>query len=91
MPLRRKIKNLILSRQSSHQSKGSSSAPEASREDPLSQTIDGSALIALNSRASLALVEGGRNYGIKTLYDNGNKARVDLVFVHGLIDNAYNT
>ena len=91
MPLRHKIKNLILPRQPSHQSKGSSSTLEVSREDSLSQTIDGSTLIALNSRASLALIEGGRNYGIKNLYDNGNKACVDLVFVHGLIDNAYNT
>ena len=91
MPLRRKIKNLILPRQPSHQPEGPPSAPEAFREDPLSQTIDGPSLTALNPRASLALVEGGRNYGIKVLHDNGNKACVDLVFVHGLTGNAYNT
>ncbi|KAL8657071.1 MAG: hypothetical protein Q9226_002279 [Calogaya cf. arnoldii] len=80
----------LVSAQPSHQPEGPPSAPEASREDPISQTIDGPALTALNPRASLALVEGGRNYGIKVLYDNGNKACVDLVFVHGLTGNAYN-
>jgi pimeloyl-ACP methyl ester carboxylesterase len=33
----------------------------------------------------------GQNYGVKVLHDGGNGACVDIVFVHGLTGNAYNT
>jgi pimeloyl-ACP methyl ester carboxylesterase len=33
----------------------------------------------------------GQNYGVKVLHDGGPEAGVDIVFVHGLTGNAYNT
>ena len=91
MPLRRKLKNLIPLWQPSRQSGGSSLVPEASYEDSLPQMIDDSTVIALNSKTSSTLIEGDKNYDIKTLYDHDRKAYVDIVFVHELIDDAYNT
>ncbi|KAL2046159.1 hypothetical protein N7G274_001606 [Stereocaulon virgatum] len=91
MSLRRKLKNLIAPRHSLDRPTGSSLIPEASCEGPRPQTIDGPALIPPNPKAFAALVEGGKNYGIKTLYDRGKEAYVDVVSVHGLTGNAYNT
>ena len=91
MSLRRKLKNLIASRHSLTQSTESSLVPEVFCEGPLPQTIDGSALTPPNPKAFAALVKGGKNYGIRTLYDHGKEACVDIVFVHGLTGNAYNT
>ncbi|KAL8792387.1 MAG: hypothetical protein Q9195_005000 [Heterodermia aff. obscurata] len=89
MPLRRKIKNLLSPGQPSHQLENPVS--EAIHEGPLLQTTGDSASAALNSAVPRALVEGGGNYGIKTLYDYGAGACVDIVFVHGLTGNAFNT
>ncbi len=91
MSLRRKLKNLIAPRHSLDRPTGSSLVPEASCKGPRLQTIDGPALTPLNPKAFAALVAGGKNYGIKTLYDHGKEAYVDIVFVHGLTGNAYNT
>ncbi|KAL2036410.1 hypothetical protein N7G274_010872 [Stereocaulon virgatum] len=91
MSLRRKFKNLIAPRHSLDRPTGSSLVPEASCEGPRPQTIDGPALTPPNPKAFAALVEGGKNYGIKTLYDYGKEAYIDIVFVHGLTGNAYNT
>ncbi|KAL2046066.1 hypothetical protein N7G274_001513 [Stereocaulon virgatum] len=91
MSLRRKLKNLIAPRHSLDRPTDSSLVPEASCEGPRPQTIDGPALTPPNPKAFAALVEGGKNYGIKTLYDYGKEAYVDIVFVHGLTGNAYNT
>ncbi|KAL8722147.1 MAG: hypothetical protein Q9181_007550 [Wetmoreana brouardii] len=91
MPLSRKFKKLFQPRQPSRQPTDSPLAPEPFCEGQPLQTIDGPALTALNPRASPALVGGGENYGIKVLYHCGNQACVDIVFVHGLTGNAYNT
>ena len=91
MPLRRKLKSLIASRHSLNQPTSSSLVPEAFSEGPTPQRIDSPALTPPNPKASAALVEGGKNYDIKTLYDHGKEAYVDIVFVHGLTGNAYNT
>lgn len=74
----------------------SASAPQAGplqhRPTKLPQTTDGPASIATNSNPPSAPLErGGQNYGIQELYDCGPQARVDIVFVHGLTGNAYNT
>ena len=37
------------------------------------------------------VISEGQNYGIKELYDGGTDASIDIVFVHGLTGNAYNT
>ena len=37
------------------------------------------------------VIKEGQNYGVKVLHDGGNEACVDIVFVHGLTGNAYNT
>ena len=91
MHLRRKFKNLITSRHSSDQPTGFAQVPEAFCEGSIPQTIDDRALISSNPKAFAPLVEEGKNYGIKTLYDHGKEACVDIVFVHGLNGNAYNT
>ena len=33
----------------------------------------------------------GQNYGVRVLFDSGSSAYVDIVFVHGLTGDAYNT
>ena len=91
MPLRRKIKGLLSPGQPSHRPKSPLKVPEVISESPLLQTADDSAPAALHPEAPPALIEGGNNYGIKTLYDHGVEASVDIVFIHGLTGNAYNT
>lgn len=39
----------------------------------------------------LASIREGPNYGVKVLYDGGVEASLDIVFLHGLTGNAYNT
>ena len=96
MPLRRKLKNLIEPRQSSPQPADFSLVPGPSCEAQTSQATRGPALTAHtstapNSTASPAPIRGGKNYGVKVLHDGGIEACVDIVFVHGLTGNAYNT
>ena len=43
-----------------------------------------------HSQRTSQTIGEGQNYGIRVLYD-GRKACVDIVFVHGLTGNAYNT
>ena len=52
---------------------------------------DGPASIAANSKSEPSSIEKGQNYGIKVLHDGGAGACVDIVFVHGLTGNAYDT
>ena len=52
---------------------------------------DGPASIAANSNPEPTPIERGGNYGIKVLHDGGSEACVDIVFVHGLTGNAYDT
>ncbi|KAL2037105.1 hypothetical protein N7G274_010232 [Stereocaulon virgatum] len=70
MSLRRRLKNLIAPRHSLDRPAGSSLVPQASCKGPRPQTIDGPALTPPNPKAFAALVDGGKNYGIKTLYDH---------------------
>ena len=44
-----------------------------------------------NSKTSPAPIGKGQNYGIQVLHDGGTEAGVDIVFVHGLTGNAYDT
>lgn len=37
------------------------------------------------------VIEEGQNYGVKVLHNGSSRACVDIVFVHGLTGNAYNT
>ena len=90
MLLRRKIKSLLSPGQPLHRPKSPLKGPEVTGESPL-QTTDDPAPATLNPEALPALIEGGNNYGIKTLYDHGIEAFVDIVFIHGLTGNAYNT
>ena len=55
------------------------------------QTIIGSASTATNVPVPPGPIGEGQNYGIKELYNGGTEASVDIVFVHGLTGNAYNT
>lgn len=95
----RKFKDFFGSRESRSQSplptsstltpklSGESSSPAAAPYSllaPLSQTTT-------NPQTSPAPIGKGQNYGIKELYDAGTEARIDIVFVHGLTGNAYNT
>lgn len=70
------------------------SSPDVAPQDLAvqpSQATVGPALTAANTQASLASIGEGQNYGVKVLYDGGIEASVDIVFVHGLTGNAYNT
>ena len=95
-----KLKDLFRSRGSRSQSPLPTPPPpipELSRAEPQdlavqpSQTNIGPASTATNIQASPAPIGEGQNYGVKVLYDGGIKASVDIVFVHGLTGNAYNT
>ena len=101
-----KLKGLFRSRESRSQSSlptppppipeqpcGSSSQAAESQDlaVQLSQTIIGPTSTATNIQASPAPIGEGQNYGVKVLYDGGVEASVDIVFVHGLTGNAYNT
>ena len=44
-----------------------------------------------NAQSTLSVHGEGPNYGMKVLFDGGNNAYVDIVFVHGLTGDAYNT
>jgi pimeloyl-ACP methyl ester carboxylesterase len=74
-----KLKGIFRSKKSSSQSSPSRSTSEASREP------------ATIGTAPLVLIGEGQNYGVKVLHDDGPTAVVDIVFVHGLMGNAYNT
>ena len=52
---------------------------------------DGPASIAANSNSGSTSIGKGQNYGIRVLHDGGTEACVDIVFVHGLTGNAYDT
>lgn len=51
----------------------------------LSQKINDMMMIAPSR-----IIEEDQNYEVKMLHDDDNEACVDIVFVHELINNAYN-
>ena len=64
--------------------------PQDLPAQPLQTTII-PASSATDTQASLISIGDGQNYGINILYDGGLNASIDIVFVHGLTGNAYNT
>lgn len=48
-------------------------------------------MTAPNTQTASSVIEEGQNYGVRVLFDSGNNACVDIVFVHGLTGDAYNT
>ena len=88
MPL--KFPRLSKSKQSRSQSPHISSAGPSTLQESTTQA-DSPASIAANSKSEPTSIGKGQNYGIQVLYDGGSKASVDIVFVHGLTGNAYNT
>ena len=97
-----KFRSLFQSRAAESQSLQSPSTPERpgtfspqvgpsqDHTTQLPRTTDGPATIATNSNPSPSPITKGQNYGIQILHDGAN-ACVDVVFVHGLTGNAYNT
>lgn len=71
-------------------SSSQATAPPDLPAQPLQPTISPS-LTATNTHDSLVPIGEGQNYGVKVLYDSGTEVSVDIVFVHGLTGNAYNT
>lgn len=55
------------------------------------QTISGPAQTSINVHPLPVTIRKGHNYGVTVLHDGGQDASVDIVFVHGLTGNAYNT
>ena len=102
MAFRSKLKGILPSRESSSRSPfpkpselthAASRAPSeatASQDLPAHTTLR-PASTAVHVQAPSVPIGEGENYGVKVLYDGGIEARVDIVFVHGLTGNAYNT
>ena len=70
--------------------RSASLVPEASSRD--------STFVVITPVSSVTQIEPpaapigeGPNYGVKVLHDGGIEASVDIIFVHGLTGNAYNT
>lgn len=79
---------------STHEPSSTQTSPPHDRPTQLPlvpQTSPGPASIVTNSKPSPAPIGKGQNYGIQVLHDGGSGACVDIVFVHGLTGNAYNT
>ncbi|MCJ1425649.1 hypothetical protein MMC29_003549, partial [Sticta canariensis] len=94
------FKRLLRPRDSRSQSPrpaSSSLIPEPSLVAPqdlpvqLSQTNISPEQTTSNTQASPAPIGKGDNYGAIELFHGGTKATVDIVFVHGLTGNSYNT
>lgn len=88
MPL--KFPRLSKSKQSKSQLPHSAAAGPSTLQESTTQA-DSPASIAANSNSDPTSIGKGQNYGIQVLYDGGTEACVDIVFVHGLTGNAYNT
>ena len=56
-----------------------------------SETVISTASAAKEVEASATPIGEGQNYGVNVLYEGSAEASVDIVFVHGLTGNAYNT
>ena len=65
-------------------------APQDLSAQPSQTTISPTATTT-KTQTSPASIGEGQNYGVKVLYDGGMDVRVDIVFVHGLTGNAYDT
>ena len=97
-----KLRNLFRSKKSKQQSplptqltltpEPSSSQSTTSQSLPIqsSQTTISPPSAASETPDSLVPIRRGQNYGVSLLYD-GSRAAIDIVFVHGLTGNAYNT
>ena len=88
MPL--KLPRLSRSRQSRSQVPHSTAAGPSTLQQPTTQA-DGPASIAANSNPETTSLAKRGNYGIHVLHDGGTEACVDIVFVHGLTGDAYDT
>ena len=88
MPL--KFPRLSKSRQSRSQLPHSTAAGPSTLQQSTTQA-DGPASIAANSNSQPTSIGKEQNYGIQVLHDGGAQACVDIVFVHGLTGNAYDT
>ena len=88
MPL--KFPRLSKSRQSRSQSPHSTAAGPSTLQQSTTQA-DGPASIAANSNSQPTSIGKRQKYGIQVLHDGGSEARVDIVFVHGLTGDAYDT
>jgi len=92
-----KFKDLFRSRGSRSQSPLPTSSPSSQAAAPpglpaqLWQTTISASSTAINTHDSLVPIGEGQNHGVRVLYDSGIEASVDIVFVHGLTGNAYNT
>lgn len=90
-----KLKSLFQPKRSTSQVPLSTTSPtnvESSElSDRLSQTATASASTTTNLPAPPAPIGKGQNYGIRELYEGGPEASIDIVFVHGLTGNAYDT
>lgn len=97
-----KLKERFPSRKESRQPTASPlvSAPSSNHSLPaaqpqaathLSQEADDQAMTAPNAQPALSVIGEGKNYRVRVLFDSGDSACVDIVFVHGLTGNAYNT
>ncbi|KAM0804164.1 hypothetical protein BDR22DRAFT_885950 [Usnea florida] len=76
--------------QSRSQLRHSTAAGSSTLQESTTQA-DGPASIAANLNTEPSSIGKGQNLGIKVLYDGGAEACVDIVFVHGLTGNAYDT
>ena len=93
-----KLKDFLRSRKSrSPQPTPSPPRTEPSHGDspqapaPQKQTTIHPPLTAAKVQTPSRPIGEGQNYGITELYDGGTEASIDIVFVHGLTGNAYNT
>lgn len=57
----------------------------------LSQGTDNLTVTAPNFKGPLLTVGEGQTYRVRVLFDGGNSANIDIVFVHGLTGYIYNT
>lgn len=57
----------------------------------LSHGTDDLTATAPHSEGPSLTIGEGQNYGVRVLFDSGNSACVDIVFIHGLTGDAYNT
>lgn len=65
---------------------------DTSNETPWkNDTLGSSSTSQTQAPAHAPTIGKGQKYGIKILYDGGDTAAIDIVFVHGLTGNAYNT
>lgn len=75
----------------SHQPFSETTAPQQELFAQPSQIVNSQVSTAKHEPAPSAPIGEGQNYGVKVLHDGGLEPSIDIVFVHGLTGNAYNT